>query len=89
MNTISAKFLRTNLQSVVEKVVEQGISYTVIYRSTPVFEIKPIESRKIVDVENWLSRATGLGTATDVSSPQKDKKVMKKRLKQKYGKNLS
>lgn len=51
MNTISAKFLRTNLQSIVGKGVEQGISYTVIYRSTPVFEINPIENKKVIDVD--------------------------------------
>jgi antitoxin (DNA-binding transcriptional repressor) of toxin-antitoxin stability system len=89
MNTISAKFLRANLQSIVRKVVEQGISYTVIYRSTPVFEINPIENKKVIDVDKWISKATGLGMAKDVSSPQKDKAILKKRLKTRHAKSVS
>lgn len=89
MNAISAKFLRENLQVIVEDVVKTNANYTVIYRSKPVFEIIPIQSKTKINVEGWLNAATGIATAKDIEKPKNDKNILKKRLLKKSGKNIS
>ena len=43
LQTISVKELRTNMPSII-KALEKGASYTLIYRSKPVAQIKAISS---------------------------------------------
>ncbi|MCL4418397.1 MAG: hypothetical protein M1365_17215 [Actinobacteria bacterium] len=45
VQTISVKELRNNFPRI-RKDLERGISYTLIYRSKPLAEIKPIEHKK-------------------------------------------
>jgi prevent-host-death family protein len=67
MTIITAKTLRANLPTVVER-VRKGDRYTVLYRSRPAFRIVPVEGdeqapSKLED--DTLYRADAVGASTD------------------------
>lgn len=90
-NSITAKNLRTNLKTVLERASE-GYRTTIIYRSVPLAEIVPIgtadNQRGNYDRTAYLralDEATGSSTAKDVTTPDQDKPVLRKRLIAKHG----
>ena len=93
MNTINAKYLRKNLKKVTKAVKESQAEYLVLYRSAPAFRIIPIEKYKSKlrnkEWEKWLDKVAGSSTATDVTTPDKDKEILRKRLIEKHTKHLS
>jgi antitoxin (DNA-binding transcriptional repressor) of toxin-antitoxin stability system len=93
--TISAKNLRLHLKEILLQAA-RGHKFTVIYNSEPVAEITPVstskyEDKKKVEKNTEVSEfmkavyaATGIGTATDVTTPDKDKEILRKRLIEKH-----
>ena len=89
MNTINAKYLRKNLKKVAQSVKDSGSEYTVLYRSMPAFKIVPIKRNKhTTNWNSWLKEHVGISTATDITTPDKDKEILRKRLIEKHTKNI-
>lgn len=91
---ISAKNLRLKLKEILER-ASKGESFTVVYNSKPVAKIIPVENEfnyqadRVEDTSShyWdiLDRIKGTSNATDITTPDKDKDVLRKRLNEKYG----
>ena len=59
LQTISVKELRTNMPKVINS-LKKGASYTLIHRSKPVAELKPVSSsheglKKLIELRPYLS----------------------------------
>lgn len=88
LQTVSAKDFRKNLKKYIEKISKNKEEYTLIYRSKPVMRLAPIEKNKkptLKEINKILDEITGTGLATDITTPDKDNDILRKRLIEKYG----
>ncbi len=92
---ISAKNLRLKLKEILER-VSKGESFTIVYNSKPVAKLVPIDSEpyefqpdRVEDSSShyWdiLDKIKGTSNATDITTPDNDKNILRKRLNEKYG----